>query len=363
MTQSSTGQTDSAILVIEIENDYESLDEYGWQLASTEDFEQLDDSKWQANGATLVDGTLVLTAEAQGSSYLTGLTPIRIDGDSVGRLEVGIQTADSRDPLTVLGLRPVADSYQGNNVISLIEGNADKYIAGAHYGTGLLSGVSFNEDSLSAASAEVHAYAIEWDADQIRWYIDGFHVHTVNTLNTWGYTMEGDNLLIDNNAPFNQALELFIELSNNSADTQHSVVVDYVKTWTCDSSVDSKVKNCASGVKASLTKAASDRIETLEAVSNEFFADGYFDNNDLKVSDLTPVEWHYTDEIVEAGITNWNGPSIEILEEEGEHDLVIDVSHPEGDANITLTLPGVQIIGHDTTLNFDMYIDLSLIHI
>ncbi|WP_394175970.1 carbohydrate-binding protein [Thalassotalea litorea] len=357
-TQTSTGETDTATLRINIVNDFETLDEYGWKVERVDEFDaETIDAQWETANASLAEGNLVLTASLDSPATIQSNQITRIDGNSVGRIEASIQIPEGKDVNSVFSLMPVSDSYNGKNTLFMLQGNTSGLKAGAHYGTGLTSAVKFNEDSVAASTSELHTYAIEWEPEQIRWYIDGYHVHTVNTLNLWGYTGEGEQAVIDNNGPFDQDLQIALSLSSTNADSSAQMLVDYVKVWTCDPSVATDITNCASAVKSSVSKLASDRIESLGPVMTEVFVDGYLDNNGNKLSDLTPLMWHNTDEIVEPAITNFNGPTIEIIENDDEHGLVIDVSHPDGDANVGIALPGVEIIGLEPTLSFDMYID------
>lgn len=353
-TQSTTGDTDTAMLTVNIENDFEYLEEYGWQVLWSDDFteETLDESVWEGVNTSVVDGALVITAvEGMPSSLKT------VESLSSGRIEASIQVPDGADLMSIFGLKPMADIYEGNNSLTALEANSGGIIAAAHYGLGHINGVNFNSDAIAAAKSEFHLYAIEWHEEQIRWYIDGVHVHTVNPLNTWAYTMNGEEVVADQSGPFNQPMQIFLELEASGAEPTAAMLVDYVKVWSCDSSVTSSVDHCASYTKSSINKAASDRIESVGNVTFDIFADGYFDNDNNKISDLNPLTWHYTDEIIELSITNFNEPMIAMLDTENDHNMIIDVSHPEGDANIGFSAPGVELIGKDAVIRFDMYID------
>ena len=63
-TQESTGESASATLTLKINNDFESLDEYGWGLVWSDEFDQaeLDNSLWTAENASIADGHLIITA-------------------------------------------------------------------------------------------------------------------------------------------------------------------------------------------------------------------------------------------------------------------------------------------------------------
>jgi len=353
-TQSSTGETDTALLTFDIENDFESIEEYGWGLVWSDEFDQtkLDENTWTGINANITDSHLVITAQDGAASSLKS-----VNGITSGRLEASIKLPDGSDLSSVFGLLPMADMYAGKNSLTALEANADGIIAGAHYGLGLTNGVNFNSETIAAAKTEFHSYAIEWAADQIRWYIDGIHVHTVDPLNTWAYTLSGENVVVDNTGPFNQNMQITLELLAESGEPDAEMLIDYVKVWSCDPAIETGVENCASYVNSTINKAASDRIESVGPVITEIFTNGYFDKDEVKVSDLNPLIWHNTDEVIELSIANFNAPTIEALTVDGEHALVIDVSHAEGDANISIASPGVEFIGRDAVLSFDMYID------
>lgn len=352
-TQTSTGETDTALLTVDIENDFELVEDYGWGLVWSDEFDtELDENIWTAVNASVADGTLIITAAEGVTSSLKA-----VNGISSGRIEASIQLPEGSDLLSVFGLLPMADMYEGDNALTAMKADSDGIIAGAHYGLGLINGVNFNSDSVAGAKTEFHSYAIEWGADQIRWYFDGVHIHSVDPLNTWAYTLNGEEVVADNAGPFNQEMQIVLELEADGAEPMAEMLVDYIKVYSCDPSVEKGVENCASYVNKTISKAASDRIETVGLVATEIFTDGYFDKDDVKVSDLEPLMWHYTDDVVELSIGNFNSPAIELLTLDSEHDLVIDVSHPEGDANINFAAPGVELIGKNAVLSFDMYID------
>ncbi|MCJ8321186.1 MAG: carbohydrate-binding protein [Colwellia sp.] len=353
-TQSSTGETDTALLTFDIANDFESIEDYGWGLVLSDEFDtaELDESVWTGVNASIADGVLVITAQEDTTSSVKAL-----NGISSGRIEASIQLPEGNDIFSVFGLLPMADIYDGENTLTAMEVTSGGIIAGAHYGLGLTNGVNFNSDTVAGAKTEFHNYAIEWGPDQIRWYVDGIHIHTVDPLNTWAYTLNGEEVVIDNAGPFNQNMQIVINLAVDGIEPIAEMLIDYVKVWSCDPLIETNVENCASHVNKSINKAASDRIESVGAKVTEIFTDGFFDKDDVKVSDLTPLTWHHTDEITELSIGNYNAPVIEILTLEGDHGLVIDVSHPDGDANINIAAPGIEFIGRDALLSFDMYID------
>ena len=354
-TQGSTGETSSAVLTIQVENDFELLEEYGWGLLWSDEFDGtgVDDGLWTGVNASVAGGNLVITAAEPPIAAPSGVAAAGVTSSvrsvaamTSGRIEANIQLPAGSGLYSAFGLLPMADMYDGENALTALESDEDGIIAAAHYGLGLTNGVSFNSATVAAASSEFHTYAIEWGAEQIRWYVDGVHVHTVDPLNTWAYNLAGEEVVVDNAGPFNQDMQIVLELESDGAELPAEMLVDYVKVWACDPSVSPDVDECASNVVSKINKAASDRIESVGSVATELYTDG-----------LEELTWHYTDEIIELSIGSNNDPVITELDAEGDHGMVIDVSHAEGSANVAIQAPGVELIGRDAVLSFDMYID------
>ncbi len=357
-TQESSGQTDWAKLNFDVENDFEHIGEYGWNLVWADEFdgEDIDYDRWTADNASLADGSIIIDAIAGNPSTLASVEGIRS-----GRVEARIMIPEGGDLTSVFALMPMADMYAGYNALTLLENRGKDIIAGAHYGLDIINAVKFNDVSKAGASADYHTYAVEWNEEEIRWYIDGIHSLTVNTLNTWAYTDSGESLTIDNDGPFNQNLQIMFNLTGEGDAPVGQIAIDYVNVYACDLTVAPDVDNCASYVDKSISKEASDRIESLGPISTELFADGYFDKkSDEKLSDLTPLQWHYTDEIGELAIAGYNDPQITAINLDNDRDLVLDVLNESGDANIAITAPGVELIGRDAVVTFDMFIDSTL---
>lgn len=344
-TQESTGDTSTAILTINVENDFEFIEEYGWSLVLNEEFDTatLDENLWTGVNTTIVDGILNLNAQTDSISTLYSVDTLRS-----GRFEARIQLPSNSDTLSAFSLMPLADLYDGDNALVGVQYDDSGMKAGAKYGLGLISGVQANNDLSSKASAEFNTYAIEWGDDKIRWYFNDEHVLTVDTLNTWAYNLSGEKAVIDNAGPFNQDMRIGFNVNTNADISSAVMLIDYVKVWSCDSTVAPEYHECASNVARKINNVASDRIESLAQVTTPIYTDG-----------LEKLTWHYTDEIVELSIGNNNSPVITEVEAETDtsRGVVIDVSHPEGNANVAILSQGVELIGLDATLNFDLYID------
>ncbi|MGL1958263.1 MAG: carbohydrate-binding protein [Colwellia sp.] len=365
VNQSTTGETDTAVLTINVLSDFETLAEAGWVNRWHDDFDgdSLDSNIWVADNAIVTDGNLVISAQDDITAEVKTVEKL-----PYGRFEASIQLPADTDVYAAFTAIPMADMYDGDNRFDAFELTNNDMIAGAHYGLGLVNGVSYNNDTVVAASNEFHTYAVEWNEEKIRWYFDGKHIYTVDTLNLWAYNMVDGEVVAnvyspdEPAGPFNQDLQLAFTLASSSAEPI-DMLVDYVNVFTCDPTIAPEITACAAKLSSAIDKVASDRIPTISSVTTELFKDGVFDKEDKKTSDLELLSWHYIDEkdiTVEnnpISIGIYNEATVEIITLENEHDLVIDVSHAEGDANIHISAANVELIGHDAILSFDMYID------
>lgn len=359
VNQAGTGETDSAILTINVVSDFETPEEAGWGLVIQEDFNgsSLTSGQWLSEGATETEGNLVLTAEAGGFASLMAVNSL-----PQGRFDARIQVAAGDAAKSIFAALPMADQYDGYNAIEAVSFQNGDLIAGAHFGIGETNGVKFNSEVTASASTEFHDYAVEWNDDFIRWYIDGTHIHTVDRLNLWAHNLVNDEVLANTftlggaSGPFDQDLQLVLKLENSGSEPA-MLLVDSINVWTCDPLVAPALNDCSAKVSRTIDKLASDKIPTIEEVTTDVFVDGFYDKDDVKISDLQPLVWHHTDQIIEMNISNFNSPTISTVVLENDQATVIDISSTEGDANIGFATPGIGLIGHNAVLSFDMYID------
>jgi hypothetical protein len=215
-TNTITGATSTAALTINVVNDFERLDEYGWELVWSDNFntaDAFDSSLWVGDNITVSGGSLKINAIDGQSNIVKGVQPI-----NKGRIEAGVRTAAGVNAISAFKLVPITDIYDGDNALSLMLAEGGEMTAGAHYGLDRVSGVLMNERIIDTASDEFHIYAIEWGEKKIRWYIDDTHVYTVDTLNLWGYNQTGDDIVADTDGPFNQPMQIIFDVSAAAED-------------------------------------------------------------------------------------------------------------------------------------------------
>jgi hypothetical protein len=236
-----------------------------------------------------------------------------------------------------------------------------------------------NDDIQSTASSDWHTYAIEWGEKKIRWYIDGTHIYTVDTLNLWTYDQVGNNprgdqilanttTLFDQRlpdplgerkpGPFDQSMQIVFDLEAETNNLNSEMQIEYVKVWSCDSSHEPSVEECASREKAKISRAASDRIETVGYEQTTIFEDGYLDPaTDALISQFHPLSWHYLEDVFDLTITENGNPRIRYPTLEDEHGLVVDFHNSSEQAKLSVGTESAELNGYDISLNFDLFVD------
>lgn len=372
------GDTSIATLTIKVANDFETLDEYGWNLEWSHDF-----TDPAGSNLALWDGDYSLTDEGLTINPNDGQDPSLKGGDQIsverGRIEAKVKTAAGVEVMSAFKLVPVSDSYDGDNSLSLMLSKDGTMTAGAYYGLEKVSGVIMNDDVRSTASDDWHTYAIEWGEKKIRWYIDGTHVYTVDTLNVWAYNQTGDNprgdeiianttSLFDQRTPnsvdqrgpgpFDQAMQIVFDLEAASENLTADMQVEYVKVWSCDATVEPSIEECASKEKPKISRAASDRVETVGFEQTTIFKDGYRDPaTDALLSQFHPLNWHYWEDVFDLTITNNGNSKVKYLTLEDEHGLVVDFDNSSGLATLGVATESAELNGYDISLNFDLFVN------
>ena len=353
-----TGATSTATLTINVVNDFERLDEYGWELVWADNFntaDTFDSSLWAGENVTVSGGSLKINAVDGQSNIVKGVQPI-----NKGRIEAGVRTAAGINAISAFKLVPISDIYDGDNALSLMLAEDDEMIAGAHYGLDRVSGVLMNDDILASASDEFHIYAIEWGEKKIRWYIDGTHVYTVDTLNLWGYNQTGDDIVADTDGPFNQPMQIIFDVSAAAEDLPAQMLVDYVNVWACNPAIEATIEECASKEKSKISRSASDRIESVGAEKTIILADGYKDPaTEALISELHPLSWHYLDDVfaLQASNDNQSDSDITWVTLDDEHNLVLEFINASGPAEMFIATESAELNGHNIALNFDLLVD------
>ncbi|MDG1693420.1 MAG: carbohydrate-binding protein [Porticoccaceae bacterium] len=372
------GETSSALLTINVANDFETLDEYGWVEEWSDDFTDEDESnlgRWSGSYTVTAEGLTINPSDGQAPS----LKSLQSIGEERGRVEAKIKTAAGIDVMSVFKLAAVNESYDGDNNLNVMLDKDGSMTAGAFYGLEKVSGVIMNDDIRSTASSDWRTYAIEWGEKKIRWYIDGTHIYTVDTLNLWTYDQVGNNprgdqilanttTLFDQRlpdplgerkpGPFDQSMQIVFDLEAETNNLNSQMQIEYVKVWSCDSSHEPSIEECASREKAKISRAASDRIETVGYEQTTIFKDGYLDPaTDAVISQFHPLSWHYLEDVFDLTISNNGNSKIRYPTLEDEHSLVVDFDNSSEQANLSVGTESAELNGYDISLNFDLFVD------
>jgi beta-glucanase (GH16 family) len=90
-----------------------------------------------------------------------------------------------------------------------------------------------------------HEYAIEWERDQIRWYVDGLHYQTQSSKGWYNYVWGGQEtgfVVANDEAPFDQLFHLILNVAvggdwpgwpDRNWDEDREMLLDYVRLYQC----------------------------------------------------------------------------------------------------------------------------------
>ncbi len=205
---------------------------------------------YRAENVAVTDGNLYLTAreESYGGNYFTS-GKVHSRNKQVflyGRMEMRAKIPTGNGMWPAFWMMPEDNVYGGwaaSGEIDIMEAvNATTEVHGTiHYGgswpNNTYSGGSYSLGGTNFAD-EFHVYAVEWEADEIRWYVDGAHY---STRYSWQWHSDGDpgNPL----APFDQEFYLILNAAVGgnmpgctspgciTADLPQHYVIDYVRVY------------------------------------------------------------------------------------------------------------------------------------
>jgi len=205
---------------------------------------------YRPENVTVADGNLILTAreEYYGGRYFTSGKVHTRDKQSFlyGRIEMRAKIPTGGGMWPAFWMMPQDDAYGGwaaSGEIDIMETvNETTTITGTiHYGgpwpenvyshaTYSLGGVNFAD--------EFHVYAVEWEPEEIRWYVDDVHYSTKYS-SQWYTTGASGNPL----APFDQDFYLILNTAVGgnmtgctnpgciTADLPQEYIIDYVRVY------------------------------------------------------------------------------------------------------------------------------------
>ena len=248
-----------------------------------------------------------------------------------GRAEIRAKVADGQGMWPAIWMLPTDYVYGGwpsSGEIDIFESfnpsPANTEVAGTlHYGLKWpqwkLTGASFELDQSPAQ--DFHVYAVEWEADEIRWYVDGEHYQTQRSEGWYNYIWQGQQTgfgVANPRAPFDENFHMILNMAvggdpvgapETNWPEDREMLVDYVRLYECKhndkGSKGSKgSKRCAiadDSVQLNADVGApavndflifADGVETLDlgAVSNTVVP-GHWDNDTGLVSQTVSDVW------------------------------------------------------------------------
>lgn len=199
-----------------------------------------------ANNLAVSNGTLKITARRQnfgGQPYTSAR--IRTQGKvdfKWGRIEARMKIPSTSGVWPAFWMLPTDSPYGGwaaGGEIDVMESvnQATRVHGTIHFGGNWPNNTS-NGGSISNGNNfgdSFHEYAVEWDPDQMRWYLDGQLFHTVNS-SQWFSTEGGGNP----RAPFDHQFHLLLNVAvggdwpgdpGPNADYPQTLEVDYVRVY------------------------------------------------------------------------------------------------------------------------------------
>jgi beta-glucanase (GH16 family) len=209
---------------------------------------------YTAENLSLADGLLTIEArsEDQGYDYTSGR--IRTQGlvdFTYGRVEGRMKLPKGQglwSAFWMLGSDATAyGTWAARGEIDIVE-----YFLSGSFGSSVhFGGVAPGNTSVSGifdefdVGNEFHTYAVEWDAERIRFFIDGENFYTVTSATYWNYYYKslGEGFVVgDESAPFDRDQHILLNLAvggNLPGDPDATTVfpaqmqVDYVRVYEC----------------------------------------------------------------------------------------------------------------------------------
>ena len=205
---------------------------------------------YRPQNVAVAGGNLILTAreEYYGGRYFTSGKVVTRDKHSFlyGRIEMRAKLPTGGGMWPAFWMMPQDDAYGGwaaSGEIDIMESaNSTDWIGGTiHFGgswpDNTYSGGTYSPGGVNFA-ADFHIYSIEWEPDQIRWYVDGVHYSTKYSSQWYSNGAPGNPL-----APFDQDFYIILNsaVGGNytgctdpgciTADLPQEYVIDYVRVY------------------------------------------------------------------------------------------------------------------------------------
>ena len=341
----------------------------GWELVWSDEFEgsALDTAKWniqlgdgsaegipgwgnneqqsyQADNITVANGSLIITARQEAvdnRNYTSGRinTSGKLD-IRYGRIEASVQTPTGQGMWSAFWMLPTNSPYgtwaaSGEiDILEVFSRDPEPFTQGAiHYGMAWpLNAFNYAKYSGFDPGDGFHTYALEWDEEKVRWFVDGNHFYTVARSTWWTYYKDATtnaHVSGPDSAPFDHPFHLLLNLAvggNLPGDPvpeafPGELVVDYVRVYQCNI-------NFESGIGCDGFEDLVDPNITSPAPGNVFTA-AY----DLYTDLLNPLTFPDTEDMVILDFGVYDNSGALVLSEvstDGDRGMVLDVNTTGG---------------------------------
>ncbi|MDN3651599.1 family 16 glycosylhydrolase [Thalassotalea ponticola] len=242
---------------------------------------------YQNENITVENGNLVITAKQEASNnynYTSGR--MRSDGKvdiQYGRIEARIKVPGGQGLWPAFWMLPTNSQYGGwasggeidiMEVFSATQDNNNDAQGTLHYGMAWPLNVYSFAKAGQPVLGDYHLFAIEWEEDEIRWYLDDLHYGTITSETWWSYYYKDQETgyVGDSAAPFNQPFHLLLNVAvggnlpgSPNADTEFpaQMMVDYVRVYECETDPVTG-KGCAANVNPEVELPAADNFYVAE---------------------------------------------------------------------------------------------------
>ena len=199
------------------------------------------------------DGRLIITAMKEGNVYTSGrIRTITNDGyvlfsTTYGRIEARIKCPIGDGIWPAFWMLPVDDSIYGtwaaSGEIDIMEAKGrlpQQFGGAAHYGQSWPNNTYSNQEYVFEEGTDItdyHLYSIEWEPDEIRWYVDG---ECYFTMTDW-YAKNAKGEEYGGGAPFDVPFYILLNMAiggnfDPEADTKSTefpvqMEVDFVRVY------------------------------------------------------------------------------------------------------------------------------------
>ena len=254
----------------------------GWELVFSDEFDgsSLDASKWniqtgdgsaegipgwgnnelqsyQAGNVSVSGGNLTITAReesADGRAYTSGRINTAGNLDiTYGRVEASIHAAGGQGLWSAFWMLPTDSAYgtwAAGGEIDIMEVFSRDPMpftqAAVHYGMAWpLNTYQYAKYEAIDPADGFHVYAVEWDEQELRWFVDGTHYYTVGRSTYWNYYKdEATNAHVSgsDSAPFDRPFHVLLNLAVGGnlpgppgpGALPGELKVDYVRVYECN---------------------------------------------------------------------------------------------------------------------------------